>query len=329
MNILVVKDKNHFPITSFNSDHAKLIKKAYPEAKIDTIDNISSESSQQFLKQADVMILPTSLLNTVNFKKTTSLKWLHITSAGVDKLPDEILRSSIIVTNSSGVHPIPIAEHVFTFMLMFARQLHKSYRQQVEKKTWLRTSDFLPTTEVYGKTIGIVGLGRIGKRIAKVAKGFDMQVVALTRTKHKKEDNVDKQYTDKDVDKLLKASDFVIGCLPGTKESNHFFDLKKFSKMKPTAYFINIGRGKTVNEKDLIKALKKNIISGAGLDVFEEEPLPKDSPLWDLENVIITPHYAGWTPYYLDRVIEIFSENLKAYAKDNPMPNLINKTRGY
>jgi phosphoglycerate dehydrogenase-like enzyme len=128
---------------------------------------------------------------------------------------------------------------------------------------------------------------------------------------------------------LLKEADFVVNALPGTVHTKGIFDLKLFKKFKETSYFINIGRGTSVVEKDLVEALEERIIAGAGLDVFEVEPLPEISPLWKLENVIITPHYSGWTPKYTERVINIFCENLKSYLKGGKMPNLVNKELGY
>ena len=181
--------------------------------------------------------------------------------------------------------------------------------------------------ELNGKTLGIVGYGRIGAQIARLGKGFGMRVAALAHTKKIEDKNVDISY--RMVDLLLNKSDFVVNALPLTDETQGYFDTSKFKQMKPTAYFVNIGRGKTVIESDLIKALKNKTIAGAGLDVFEEEPTPDSNPLWKLPNVIMTPHISGWTPEYTNRVVNIFCENLKAYLKKRSMPNLVDKSRGY
>jgi len=155
-----------------------------------------------------------------------------------------------------------------------------------------------------------------------------MEVLAVVRTK-REEEFVDKVYSMEGLDEVLGKSDFVVNALPGTEETKHLYNMDKFKKFKIGAYFINIGRGNSVRQEDLIQALNDGTLAGAGLDVFENEPLQKDSPLWDMENVIITPHYSGWTPFYMDRVIEIFCQNLEAYLKDDELPNLVNKNLGY
>ncbi len=179
-------------------------------------------------------------------------------------------------------------------------------------------------SELNGKTIAIVGFGRIGERIAKIAKAFDMKVIVLRHNSPiSKNPNVDDIYDQKSLFKLLDRADFVINCLPLSSGTRNFFDKSLFQKMKNTTYFINIGRGGTVVENDLIHSLKNGIIAGAGLDVFEEKPLSKYSELWELKNVIITPHYAGWSPKYIDRMIDICCDNLRAYNRNKLMPTLI------
>lgn len=288
--------------------------------------NIEDKKIDSYLKNAEILLPAVDLLK-IDFAKAENLKWLHVTSAGVNNLPKAILNSNILVTNSSGVHPIPIAEQIFAYMLIFARDIKKTTQAQLQKK-WISHTE-IKVFELEGKTLGIIGLGRIGENVAKLAKAFNMKVLAITKTKRKKSNFVDQQFTITKLDELLKKSDFVINCLPSTSQTLNMFDFKKFRIMKPSSYFINIGRGTTVVENDLIKALKNKLIAGAGLDVFEEESLPSKSPLWEMQNVIITPHHAGLTPHYMDRVIEIFLKNLKAYLLKTPMPNLVDKKLGY
>ncbi|MDO8639762.1 MAG: D-2-hydroxyacid dehydrogenase [bacterium] len=329
MKIFIVqtKDKSLSKLMSVNKRHIGIIKSFLPKIKV--ITESKKDSLEKHIEDTDILIMPTAASNLLSPGKIKHLKWIHTTSAGVDNLPKYIVESPIRVTSSSGVHPIPISEHVMAFMLMFARQIVSSYRTQIKRKKWIRDYRELPVFELYGKTIGILGFGRIGKQIAKLAKGFDMKVLAMVRDIKRQEENVDKLFDIKSIDSFLSQCDFAVNSLPLTKETYHFFDNKMFSRMKKTAYFINIGRGKIVKEKDLIEVLKKGKIAGAGLDVFEEEPLSSTSELWDLKNVIITPHYSGWTPFYMDRVIEIFSANLKAYLNGEKMPNLIDKKKGY
>ena len=291
------------------------------------IATVSDSDIISKLDLADVLISPD--LKLLTEENSTKLKWLHLTSAGANKLPDFILKSDILITNSSGVHPIPISEHVFGLMLMLTRNLHKSHSNQIKQKKWVRNYEEYQPLELFGKTIIIVGMGRIGERIAKIADCFGMNMYGVVRNPNKRRNGHAKLFEMSDLPSLLKEGDFVVNCLPGTDHTKEIFNSKLFKHFKPSAFFINIGRGTSVVEKDLIKSLESGTIAGAGLDVFEIEPLPETSPLWNLENVIITPHYSGWTPKYTERVIDIFIENLNAYLKKTEMPNLVNQELGY
>ena len=156
-----------------------------------------------------------------------------------------------------------------------------------------------------------------------------MEVKGIVRDLSKKRETPVQLFELKDLKELVGKSDFVVNCLPGIPSTAGIFDLELLKKFKKSAYIINIGRGTTIVETDLIEALKKGLIAGAGLDVFEVEPLPKSSPLWNLENVIITPHYSGWNPNYTERVVDIFIENLQAYLNGKKLPNLVDKKLGY
>lgn len=324
MKILIIRHKNLIAFLKTTEKHIQQIISGFPQASITLVEDQKEEINKE-ISNAEIII--TVSMHNIDFKKAANLKWIHLTSAGADRMPEEIMNSDIIVTNSSGVHPIPITEHVFGFMLMLERKLHLLGRFQ-SKKEWAR-GRLQNVNELHGKTIGIVGLGRIGREIARLSKAFNMKVVAVVRNPREPEDYVDELLTQKEMARVLQVSDHVVVCLPLTKETHHLFDYEIFRKMKRSAYFINIGRGKVVNEKDLIRALKENLIAGAALDVFEEEPLPESSPLWEMENAIISPHYSGWTPHYMDRVTGIFCENLTAYLQNKKMPNMIDKTLGY
>lgn len=314
MHIIIIQNNDLATksLIKAEKNHVAQIKKILPSA---TITIVEQEKINTVIEKATVLICQT--VANIDYSKAKNLQWVHVTSAGVNTLPQELLQSNILITNSSGVHPVPIAEHIFAFILMFARQIIYSYRIQIEDKTWTRSSLLLPTFELNGKIIAIIGMGRIGKEVARLAKSFNMNIIGI---------NSKNQNT---LVTALKKSDFIINILPSTQETQGLFDLEKFKTMKKSAYFINVGRGTTVVEKDLITALKQNVIAGAGLDVFEKEPLSDTSALWKLPNVIITPHYAGWTPFYMDRVIDIFCVNLQAFLSHKKMPNLIDKSKGY
>jgi len=252
------------------------------------------------------------------------LKWVHALSAGVEGLTcPEIQASDTILTNSKGIHGIPVSEHVFSLMLAFTRGLNLLFRRQLDKK-W----DRVPTDEIHEKTIGIVGLGSIGREIAKKAKGLGMEVVA-TKQEMTTEIFVDKLYNPEQLHEMLAVCDFVVVALPLTEKTAGLFTLEEFKAMKPTAYFFNIARGAIVREADLTIALQLGIIKGAGLDVFEAEPLPADSPLWAMDNVIITPHLAAISPCYLDRAVKLFVDNLTRYTQNREMFNIVDKKKGY
>jgi phosphoglycerate dehydrogenase-like enzyme len=182
--------------------------------------------------------------------------------------------------------------------------------------------------EINGKTLAIVGLGAIGQEIARKAKAMDMTVIAARR-EMKQEPFVDRLYQSEQLLEMLAEADFVVVTLPITDQTKDLIGRKHFEAMKPTAYFINVSRGGVVQENELIRALQEKQIAGAGLDVVAIEPLPEDSPLWDMPNVIITPHLSAISPVYLDRAIQLFANNLALYVQNKPLFNLIDKARGY
>ena len=262
------------------------------------------------------------------------LRWIAFWSAGMDGKVSEPMRArDLALTNASGVHGPNIAEHVLAFMLMFTRELHLHMRSQVAG-VWGRPAA-MPrrgANELAGQTLGIVGLGRIGEALTARAKGCEMRVVATKRDPNARyEASVvpDALYPPEELPRLLSESDHVCIALPYTPETHHLFDAALLAHMKPTAYLYNIGRGKIVDESALIEALRANRIAGAGLDVFEAEPLPADSPLWKMENVILTPHVSGSTPYYFPRFAALFADNLRRYLSDRPLQNLYDADRGY
>ena len=280
--------------------------------------------AEQYIADADILVTWGWMDIRPLYLAAPKLKWVHALSAGVETLTfPEIQNSTTLLTNSRGIHGIPIAEHVFAMILTFTRGLHLLLKQQAQKK-WQR----VPTNEVHEKTIGIVGLGSIGREIAKKARGLGMHVVASKR-EITTELFVDKLYQPHQLTEMLAVCDFVVVSLPLTEETKEYIRLEHFQAMKRSAYFFNISRGAVVHETDLITALEQGVIAGAGLDVFETEPLPEQSPLWERDNVIITPHLAALSPYYLDRAIKLFSDNLTRYVNGRDMLNIIDKQKGY
>ncbi|MED1471331.1 D-2-hydroxyacid dehydrogenase [Bacillus salipaludis] len=286
-----------------------------------------SEIWQEHLQDAEIIAGWKRGLEEYCLTSDSKLKWLQTWSAGVNSLPLEKLESkNVFVTSANGVHSYPISETIFGLMLGLTRKIHTYVKNQQSKK-WHHANMGL---ELHEKTIGILGVGAIGKETAKIAKAFGMHVIGV-RHSGNPEEYVDEMYTPNELDALLPNCDYVVITMPLTKESYQLIGKEQFDQMKPSAFFINIGRGEIVVEKDLVHALQNGKIAGAGLDVFEKEPLTEDSPLWEMENVIITPHTSGSTEHYNQRVIEkILIPNLKSYLSgQTPSENLVDFSKGY
>jgi D-2-hydroxyacid dehydrogenase (NADP+) len=281
---------------------------------------------------ADTDILFTGFFSRKIFFKAKKLKWIQTRGTGVDKfLFPEVVKSPIVISNAGDIFATPISEHIILLMLYFCRRMPLFTINQTEKK-WERYGGFTNgiCEELSGKTLGIVGLGKIGSETAKKAKHLGMKIIASKKNfNSQKIDYVDKLIPIEDLSILLEESDFVIITAPLTKETQRLIGKDQFQYMKNTSYLINVSRGKIINEKELITALEEHKISGAGLDTFEEEPLPLNSKLWKMKNVIITPHIAGQSNIYLERITNSFIQNLELYMTNQPMKNTVNKKAGY
>jgi D-2-hydroxyacid dehydrogenase (NADP+) len=296
------------------------------------IVNQSNDEEELLKLIADADILVAGRFSRQMFLAAKRLKWIQVNYAGVESfLYPEVVSSSVILTNAGGVNAIPVAEHAIGLMFCLSRKLHLFIRNQVERKWKIGDIELLPQmNELAGKTLGIVGLGKIGSEIAKRAKCIGMMVIASRRSLSAAvPEYVDKLVSTENLEELLTESDFVILQLPLTADTDGMIGEKELRSMKPTAFLINTGRGKVIQEDKLIQALSEGWIAGAALDTFAREPLPKNSPLWEMPNVIVTPHVAGLTPYYLNRLFELFRENLKRFMDKEELINVVDKTRGY
>jgi phosphoglycerate dehydrogenase-like enzyme len=260
------------------------------------------------------------------------LRWVQLTSAGIDHMLDgDLARSGVTITTASGIHAVPIGEYVMGIMLAFAKGLAGAMRGQAER-TW---RPYL-AEELYGKTVGIVGLGAIGGYVAKLAKADGMRVLAIRRSTRERATGRDTGFADvdeilppSDLPHLLSEADYVVIAVPLTPESEGLIGEGELRAMKPTARIINIARGHVIDEPALVRALKEGWIAGAALDVFQQEPLPPDSELWGLDNVILTPHISGGTPVYLERAVDLLCDNLRRYLAGEPLRNVVDLQRGY
>lgn len=297
--------------------------------RVELIRSKNKEHFKELIPEADILVCFS--ISPENFQRAKNLKWIHLAVAGVDKsVFPELLQSKVIITASKGIHSHTIAEHILGMILCFATGIHLSTLRQTQK-IWASDEVMNKRFELRGKTLGIVGLGSIGIALSKKGKCFDFEIVGMKNSSKRggKIRYVDKIFPKEKLPELLKLSDFVALTLPLTEETFHLIGEKELARMKSSAYLINTSRGKIVDEKALIKALENKKIAGAGLDVFEEEPLSPNSKLYDFENVIITPHIAGSMEDYFQKVSQIFKENLKRFLSGRKMINLVDKELGY
>jgi phosphoglycerate dehydrogenase-like enzyme len=256
-----------------------------------------------------------------------SLKWVQSHSSGLDSLLfPAFVESSVVLTNGRGHFAPPLAEFVMTSALFFAKNLRMLEENRLQRR-WQR---YHPE-ELRGQTMGIVGLGGTGLATARLAKAFGMRVLAVKRNIRPGLviDCVDELVAADRWRDLLPASDYVVNALPLTAETRGMFGVAEFRAMKNTACFINVGRGPTVRETVLVRALREGWIASAGLDVFEVEPLPAESELYALPNVIVSPHSADQTVSSLDVSAVMLRENVRRYLSGEPLENLVDKRRGY
>jgi len=214
-------------------------------------------------------------------------------------------------------------------MLAFARGLPRSFRAQGRREWVVHTDNEDTVFELAGKTMLLLGLGAIGQRTALVAAALGMRVFGVRRNPHIKVPEVEMVVGPGSLCDVLPQADFVVLTLPLTRDTRGMIGAEELMRMKPSAYLVNVGRGAIVDEQALARALREGWIAGAGLDVFEQEPLPPHSPLWEMQNVTITAHYSGSSPKYNERAMEIFLDNLQRYLVGQPLRNVVDKRLGY
>lgn len=279
------------------------------------------------MRDADVLITYGEDLTPEMVKRAEHLKWIMVISAGLDRLPfSAIKEKGIMVTNARGIHKIPMAEYVFAAILQWAKKT-KKWNEQQANHHWDKYG--VKMEEITGQPIAIIGAGAIGGEIARLAKAFRMPTYGVNRSGRPAE-YIDHMFKTDRMNEALKEAKYVVAVLPQTKETVALIGRDQFRAMRKDALFINIGRGKTVDQAALLEALKTGEIAGAVLDVFEEEPLDPGHPFWDMENVTVTPHFSSITSEYQPRALAIFEQNLDAYlAGRRDLINLIDLDRGY
>ena len=286
---------------------------------------VFASSKDELIKEATDTEVLYGFCSEEVFPLFGKLRWVQATSAGVERQVYPAFKNSdIILTNAAGLYASQAAEQAFALLLGLTRGINYFSHNQAEHK-W-RGKRLI---EINGWTLGIVGMGGFGIQMAQRGKGFNMHVIAVDAYRKDKPDFVDELMPIDKLDNLMSRADVVMIACPLTPETHHFINAEKLALMKPTAYLINVARGKIIDEQALIAALKQGQIAGAGLDVCEVEPLPADSPLWDLDNVIITPHVAGQSQHRPRLTIEFFCDNLKRYLAGEPLKNVVQKELGF
>lgn len=326
---------------SFPDELLDRMRSVSPKLVVDQYDTASAEEvPSQLWEQVEVLY---TFSTVPDLARTPNLRWVQLHSAGVNHLLNTPLwESDVILTTVSGIHAPTIAEYVFMMMLAFARRLPRMlYYQSRAEWPSQRWGKFLPQ-ELRGATLGVVGYGRIGEEIGRLAHAFGMRVLGLRRGETDRgggyrlpelaglpHTGPDRLYTPQQLAEMLPECDYVVLTVPYTSATHHLIDEAALCAMKATAVLINVARGSVIDEAALVHALDEGWIAGAALDVFEQEPLPADSPLWGMSNVLISPHVAGFTPYYDDRATALFAQNLRRYLAGQPLLNVVDRRREY
>ena len=259
------------------------------------------------------------------FSVATNLKWMQTTSAGLDMmLTPEVRAMGLQVTNASGLHAAPVVETAWALTLAVSRYL-KHFGQCQRDHVW---DQFTPY-DLNHRTAGVIGLGGIGRRYAKIAAAFGMRVIAVDKHVSEKPEEVEELWPLERLNDLCAEADVVMIACPATSETQGLIGAEQLALMKPTGIIINIARGGIIDEPALIECLNAGRIAGAGLDVTRIEPLPDDDPLWDTPRLVITPHIAGWSSDRSQSVVRFFCDNLRRYKAGEPLRNLVDQQLGY
>ena len=321
-NLLVVAPPDHYVLRNFES---------LRELANVHVGN-DAETLERYGPDAEV-ILYSGIVGGVSFEQiwrsAKQVQWVHSLSAGVEKalIPD-FVSSPVPLTNARGVFAPSLAEFAILGMLYF----YKRVRRLVDNQRAHKWDAFL-VDWLRGKTMGVVGYGEIGRECARLAKALGVKIYATRRNPERSQTDpiVDRMFASIDLHQMLREVDVVLASAPLTPQTKHMLSKEEFAVMKPTAIVMNVGRGPVIDQAALIEALQTKKIAGAALDVFEEEPLPRDNPLWDMENVLISPHCTDRTtdPDWLDLSAQLFVENFRRYVKGEPLKNVVDKKAGY
>jgi phosphoglycerate dehydrogenase-like enzyme len=310
------------------AEMAVQVRQRWPEMKVMHLPGY--DHLEEEIREADIFVGWS--LRPDQFRHARKLKWLHSTAAGVAQLSYPELRTSqVVVTNARGVHAIPMTEHILGMLIALARRFPSAARYQIQRH-WAQQEIWdepVRPRELHGQVLLIIGFGAIGQELAKRVKPLGMRIWAVTRSGQGDSRLADRILPASRLEELLSEADYVVLAAPETPETHHLIGSEQLGAMKSTAFLINVARGSLVDEEALVAALKRRAIAGAALDVTAQEPLPPGSPLWTLENVIITPHISAVSELLWERQTELLLENLERWFSDQELLNLVDLQRGY
>jgi D-2-hydroxyacid dehydrogenase (NADP+) len=302
MNVLILsRDQNPHEFKSYLTEE-------FPD--VNFVAAREEKEAEGFIEEAEVLVvlrMSDSLLS-----RAKKLKWIHCMITGtnyIEELPSFQARKDLLFTSTRGIHGPQVSEMAILLMIALNRKFPKFVRNQ-DRRVWERW----PTTLLYQKKVAILGVGVIGESLARKCKAFEMTVIGLDPVKRDIA-SVDRFYGMDRLHDVMAEADYVVSVAPSTPENQRMLNAAAFAKMKPTAFFLNLGRGETVDEDALVQVLKERRIAGAALDVFWKEPLPPDHPFWQLDNLILTPHVGGMCDIYVKQAVVIFRENLRRYLR--------------
>jgi phosphoglycerate dehydrogenase-like enzyme len=309
------------PQSEIARDWGKKLAEAMPEVRVVIAEDEATAEREIVDAEAAFGWLPRDLL-----AKAERLRWLQAPQAApaAGYYYPELIEHSLTVTNFREIFNDHISAHIMAFVLAFARGLHVYLPQQLRRE-WKKSRENSGVVHLPESTALIVGVGGIGAETARLAAAFGMTVLATDARRGEAPPGVAELHQPEALDALLPRADFVILTVPHTPSTEGFMHRARFQRMKPSAFFINIGRGMTTKLDDLVAALNAGEIAGAALDVFEQEPLPAEHPLWTMPNVLLTPHMAGWGPYLDDRRYQIMIDNCRAFLGGRKLRNVVDK----
>jgi D-2-hydroxyacid dehydrogenase (NADP+) len=307
-----------FPTQVRDQYRVRLAEK-FPQLQIDVVDHYSK--AEPFIRSADALLTFGPMLKDEVFRAAERLKWVQALGTGVDGIVDQpSLRDGIVVTNIRGIHGAPVSEAAVMMMLALARGFAESVRNQ-DRHVWTRW----PAQLLDGKTVGIFGVGLIAEALAPKCKALGMTVMGFTSA-NRALPGFDSMHGRDELIALAPRLDFLVLLAPYSQEIRHLIDARMFAAMKPTSYLVNLARGGIVDEDALVAALDRGAIAGAALDVFREEPLPAEHPLWTRRNVLVTPHLGGFFDAYPERALPTIEHNMACFLRGD-FDGMINVVR--